>query len=203
VKSVLLVPNDYVGPRMAGPGIRYYHFAQELSRRFTVSLLIPNDPGNLDLEGVQVLRTRSDQQRQLKELSRSCDAVVAQGGLDAWSMGHLARTDVRAIYDLYVHFSEVLAFQGGAGDATQRRRLRYRAYVARQRLLLASGSAFLCANEEQRISYWVQCTHSRQSGSRTTAPTPPCETSSRWSASGSRRNLRTQLSASCVGSPMP
>ena len=40
-RRVLVVANDHVGSRMAGPGIRSWHFADELARRFDVTLVVP------------------------------------------------------------------------------------------------------------------------------------------------------------------
>ncbi len=44
MKRLLLVSNDEVGPQMAGPGIRYYQFARQLSDRFDVTLVVPSVP---------------------------------------------------------------------------------------------------------------------------------------------------------------
>lgn len=135
---------------MAGPGIRYCHFARELAPRFAVSLLIPNDPAGLPLPGVDIIRARSDRHRQLSELSSRFDVVVAQGGLDVRTMTLLAGRTVRTIYDLYVPFSEVLTFQAERQRAGGSGQLVYRAHAQRQRIVLATGSAFTCANERQR-----------------------------------------------------
>ncbi len=152
VKRVLLVPNDFVGEKMAAPGIRYFHFARELASdgRFDVTLMVTNDPREVQLPGVRAIGARGH--RQIKDLARSFDVIVAQGGLDFRSMVFLAGTDVRTIYDLYAPLFEMLTFQGalaGNGDAAERRRS-WRAYCLRHRILLLTGRAFLGANEEQR-----------------------------------------------------
>ncbi len=152
MKRVLLVPNDFVGEKMAAPGIRYFHFARELARdgRFDVTLMVTNDPREVQLAGVHAIGAHGH--RQIRELARSFDVIVAQGGLDFRSMVFLAGTDVRTIYDLYAPLFEMLTFQGaldGDGDAAERR-LSWRAYCLRHRILLLTGRAFLGANEEQR-----------------------------------------------------
>ena len=43
-KYVLVISHDVIGAQMAGPGIRYYHIAEMLSRKFNVVLAIPNEP---------------------------------------------------------------------------------------------------------------------------------------------------------------
>ena len=151
-KRILLVPNDFVGQKMAAPGIRYYHFARELARegRFDVTLLVANDPREVQLDGVRAIGTAPRRHRQMRDLAGSFDAIVAQGGLDFRSMVFLAGTEVRTIYDLYAPFFEMLTFQGGAGEPGSEQRLRWEMYCLRHRLLLLTGRAFIGASEDQR-----------------------------------------------------
>lgn len=152
MKRVLLVPNDHVGERMAAPGIRYFHFARELAAtgRFDVTLMVTNDPREVEVDGVRAIGTRRRRHLQIRELAGSFDAVVAQGGLDFRSMVHLADTRVRTIYDLYAPLFEMLTFQGAVAGEDPAARLRWRAYCIRHRILLLCGRAFLGANEAQR-----------------------------------------------------
>ncbi|MDP8908022.1 MAG: glycosyltransferase [Chloroflexota bacterium] len=152
MKKVLLVANDFVGDKMAAPGIRYFHFARELARdgRFDVTLMVTNDPQEVKLDGVRAIGTHARRHRQMRELARSFDVIVAQGGLDYRSMVFLAGTPVRTIYDLYAPFFEMLTFQGGVPDPGPAQRLRWEAYCLRHRLLLLTGRAFIGASEEQR-----------------------------------------------------
>ncbi|MDQ3630421.1 MAG: glycosyltransferase [Actinomycetota bacterium] len=151
MKRVLLAPNDFVGEKMAAPGIRYFHFARELARdgRFDVTLMVTNDPREVKLDGVRAIGTRPRRHRQIKELAGSFDVIVAQGGLDFRSMVFLAGTDVRTIYDLYAPFFEMLTFQGALDRQGSEQRLRWEAYCLRHRILLLTGRAFIGANEEQ------------------------------------------------------
>jgi glycosyltransferase involved in cell wall biosynthesis len=149
MKKVLLIANDFVGEKMAAPGIRYFHFARELAGRFDVALLVENDPREVELEGVHVIGKLRDPRRQMRELAPSFDVIVAQGGVDFRNMVFLAGTDVRTIYDLYAPFFEMLTFQGGLGPPNSERRLSWRAYSTRHRILLLTGRAFIGANAEQ------------------------------------------------------
>ncbi len=149
MKRVLLIANDFVGEKMAAPGIRYFHFARELAARFDVTLLVESDPRGVELEGVRILGTRTNRHRQIRELARRHEVIVAQGGVDFRSMVFLAGTDVRTIYDLYAPFFEMLTFQGGLGPPDSERRLRWKAYCLRHRILLLTGRAFIGANKEQ------------------------------------------------------
>jgi hypothetical protein len=56
-RRLLLVSNDHIGREMAGPGIRYYEFARELSKRFEVTLVVP-DETDAELGGIGALHIR-------------------------------------------------------------------------------------------------------------------------------------------------
>jgi glycosyltransferase involved in cell wall biosynthesis len=148
MKRVLLVSHTPVGERMAGPGIRYFHFARELSRRFAVTLLAPN-PDVPEIPDVDVVRGSRASFRTVKTLASRHDVVVAQH-FGVRTMRHLAASSARVVYDLYVPFvSENLAYH-----ATQERspfhRRSYRAADLVQSIALATGAAFICASERQR-----------------------------------------------------
>lgn len=151
-RRILLAPNDFVGEKMAAPGIRHYHFARELARddRFDVTLMVTNDPREVQLDGVRAIGTARRRYHQMRGLAGSFDVIVAQGGLDFRSMVFLAGTEVRTIYDLYAPFFEMLTFQGGAGEPGAEQHLRWEMYCLRYRLLLLTGRAFVGASEDQR-----------------------------------------------------
>jgi glycosyltransferase involved in cell wall biosynthesis len=146
MRRVLLVSNDPVGSRMAGPGIRYLHFARELSRRFEVVLVVPSPP-DVDL-GVEVVEAGRLRGRGLVRLARGADAVVSQQ-LSVFTMRALARTDAKVIYDLYdpllVENLPLFAEQPRNG-----REASFAAVATSQLTALATGDAFICASERQR-----------------------------------------------------
>jgi glycosyltransferase involved in cell wall biosynthesis len=148
VKRVLLVSQGPIGERMAGPGIRYFHFARELSHRFAVTLVTPNADAP-PVEGVDVVAGKRASYAAVKGLAARHDVVVAQH-FGVRTMRHLAAAPIRVVYDLYVPFvTENLAYH-----VTQRRshfhRLSYRAADLVQSIALATGDAFICASERQR-----------------------------------------------------
>src|SRR6266545_4199881 len=150
---LLVVSNDEVGAQMAGPGIRYYHFARELSKRYDVSLVVPSLPKE-SLGDFEVLRASDWRGRRFRSLAGRHDVVIAQT-LRSWTMTALARTDVRVIYDLYDPFLiGNLGFH--AGEDVSRRYLRaaFRAPTLLQEVALRTGSAFICASERQR-DLWI------------------------------------------------
>jgi glycosyltransferase involved in cell wall biosynthesis len=149
MKRLLVVSNDEVGSRMAGPGIRYYNFARELSKRHHVTLVVPTLP-NEPMGEFDVLRASDWRGRRFRSLARSQDVVIAQT-LRSWTMTALARIDVRIIYDLYDPFLiGNLGFHAGEDVSPRYRRAAFRAPTLLQEVALLSGSAFICASERQR-----------------------------------------------------
>jgi glycosyltransferase involved in cell wall biosynthesis len=149
VKKLLVVSNDEVGPQMAGPGIRYYHFARELAKRYEVTLVVPTAPRE-PLGEFDVLQASEWRGRRFRSLARTYDVVVAQT-LRAWTMHELARADVRVVYDLYDPLLiGNLAFHAGEDVSRRFRRAAFRAPTLLQEIALLSGNAFVCASERQR-----------------------------------------------------
>jgi glycosyltransferase involved in cell wall biosynthesis len=153
LKRLLLVSNDEVGAQMAGPGIRYYQFARQLSDRFDVTLVVPTAPQET-LGDFEVLQAADWHGRRFRTLASRFDVVVAQT-LRSWTMKALGRADVRVIYDLYDPF--LIGNLGFHAEEDVSRRYRYVAFRAPtllQQIALATGSAFICASERQR-DYWL------------------------------------------------
>lgn len=146
MRRVLLVSNDPVGSRMAGPGIRYLHFARELARRHEVVLVVPSRP-DVDV-GVETVEAPALRGRGLVRLARRADAVVSQQ-LGVFTMRALARTDAKVVYDLYdpllVENLPLFAEGHGAG-----REAAFSAVATSQLTALATGDAFVCASDRQR-----------------------------------------------------
>lgn len=149
MKRVLVVSNDYIGASMAGPGIRYYHFAKELAKRFDVTLMIPNE-GTVDLANVEVIAAPKLDHRGFKRLLAGFDAVVAQR-LGPREMKFLAKTDRRAIYDLYDPLMmENLGLFAGTAVGRRPGEAAYELTNLSQKMAVATGDAFVCASERQR-----------------------------------------------------
>lgn len=146
---VLLVSNDAVGAKMAGPGIRYRQFAVQLAERHDVSLMIPNETSE-QLDGVRLLHAAEYGYRRFARLCRSVDAVVTQQ-LSVGAMEQLARGETRTIFDLYdpILF-EALGLYGGQQTSSTAARQLSEAAVRKQILALQTGSAFICASDRQR-----------------------------------------------------
>jgi glycosyltransferase involved in cell wall biosynthesis len=153
LKRLLLVSNDEVGPQMAGPGIRYYQFARQLSDRFDVTLVVPTVPRE-PLGDFEVLEAADWRGRRFRTLANRFDVVVAQT-LRSWTMKTLARADVRVIYDLYDPFLiGNLSFHAEEDVSRRYRYVAFRAPTLLQQIALSTGSAFVCASERQR-DFWL------------------------------------------------
>lgn len=156
-RRVLVVANEQVAERMAGPAIRSLNLARQLVERGAqVTLAMPAAPGGLfdQLNGLDVATFDTPSARRFRELADAHDVVVTQPQrVDV--MGGLARSSARIIYDLYVpSFVERIAQLGTEpGDEQLKRRL-----LERDRLeyatALALGDAFICASERQR-DHWL------------------------------------------------
>src|SRR5215211_4935046 len=149
-RRVLVVSNDVVGRAMAGPGIRYFHFARELSRSHDVTLLAP-EAVDVGLDGVEMRSWRGLRRRDLLALCSSCAAVVAQH-LPPLVMRDLARLPVRVVYDLYdPYLLENLPFYAAdSPGAAEEAELRAGALL--QQIALATGDAFGCEVEPPRAT---------------------------------------------------
>lgn len=150
--KLLLVSVGDVGSTMSGPGIRYFHFAQELSSEFEVTLVTPNQPDVL-LEGVKIVSAGTISAAELSRMLDDSDVIVAQK-LPLQAMRHAARTRKPVVYDLYVPFlSEQLAMldaeMTGPADV-----LFHESSMLQLRFALETGSAFVCASERQR-DFWL------------------------------------------------
>lgn len=154
-RNVLLISNSVIGPRMSGPGIRYWEFARVLS---AVDGLIPTlvtTPGvsasaPRGEPSIRVLATNAE--RELFDLALTADVIIAPGAVVSL-LPTLRRTGRPMVLDLYIPLmleelqrarTESLAEQTLTFD-----RLR-RELVAQ----VLTADFILCASEKQR-DYWL------------------------------------------------
>ncbi|WP_010240332.1 glycosyltransferase [Clostridium arbusti] len=78
MKKVLLISPDTIAKKMTGPGIRYYNFALELSKRFDVTLYIPNSKTDLSLEGKKFNVIKGNKV-ELEANAYNSDSIIVQG----------------------------------------------------------------------------------------------------------------------------
>jgi glycosyltransferase involved in cell wall biosynthesis len=145
---IVVVANDHVGTRMAGPGIRSLNFARELRREGDVTLVVPFQT-DLEPDGFELVVADAWDADAMNRVTAGADCVVAQR-LPVPTMRRLARTTTRRIYDLSAPLHiENLALDARQGpdrqpaEALELNRLT-------QEVALRTGDAFVCASETQR-----------------------------------------------------
>jgi glycosyltransferase involved in cell wall biosynthesis len=151
-RRLLVVSNDHVGSRMAGPGIRSFNFARELVAAFEVTLSAPNTV-DLEIEGVRIKQLDPRDASTMTMEALRYDAVLAQR-LPIPTMLQLAQSSVRTVYDLYDPALLELVAHSAKRRESANSELSPTRLVAYERLIqavvLATGDAFICANERQR-----------------------------------------------------
>ncbi len=149
MSRVLILANEHVSRRMAGPAIRCYEFARELSARgHTVTLASPF-PSDLTAQPFSIETYDSSS---LERLARRHDVTVMQGYVLDRFPG-LRDAAARLVVDLYDPFplEEMLISAQAPMEArmeVQNKALRAVSDGIRD------GDFFLCASEKQR-DYWL------------------------------------------------
>ena len=138
---VVVHTRDVVGDRMAGPGIRALHLAEELGRHFPTTLVAQTEGGG----GQSVLPARS---RESEEALREADVLVGQP-----SRGFRKRRRAQKIvYDLFA--PGVLELRELYGNAPNlRQRIHLAAEWWRLSYALAAADLLVCGVAKQRQFY--------------------------------------------------
>ena len=140
---VLVVSQDSVGERMAGPGIRSFELSRALAREHDVILATRYAPER-DGDGFEM----TSHDGRLGELVGGSDVVVAFGGLLA-DHPEIARSEAAIVADLYDP-APFEALVHHADDPSERRWLAARDGRRVLEAQLDRGDLFLCASERQR-----------------------------------------------------
>lgn len=144
---ILLISSDALNPSMAGPGIRYWEFARQLSRRHTVTLLTPNE-SSLSHQRFQVVQCT---RKSLKTALATAEVVVTQGFGFPLSPVYHARLPL--VVDCYDPLPiELLEHHAHLPLAEAQLSQSY--CVERTRWLLRRGDFFLYSHHRQR-EYWL------------------------------------------------
>ncbi len=150
--KVLLIGNDIVGPRMAGPGIRYWEMRQVLARRFEAALAIP--PFLADKitmasppSWLYLCHTTAELRREVE----SADVLITLG-IVPWLYPFILKAGKPLVIDLYDPFLlEELQRRPSSAEASS---LSYERYLEALWSQLRAGDFFICAGEKQR-DYWL------------------------------------------------
>lgn len=154
-RRVLLICNDVVGERMAGPGIRYWEFARILSNSFDVTLAVPPfvkmeiPPSKPDFPAKLVVCGR---ETELRVLTAEADVIVTLGTV-LLLYPFLASTGKPLISDLYDPF--LLSGLGQYADRSLAERIaHHEGYHRALNLQMEAADFFICASEKQ-CNYWL------------------------------------------------
>lgn len=146
--KILIISNDTVAKKMAGPAIRCWEFAKALSNQQEVVLAIPNET-NLTSPDF-IIETYNE--RKLKKLVKWCDVIICQGFI-LHHFPFLKKVTKPIVVDIYCPFTlEMLEL------------FKYKKYDDRLNIhtnnlevlndQLLVGDFFLCASEKQR-DFWI------------------------------------------------
>lgn len=143
MSKVLIISPDTIAENMAGPGIRYWNFAKELSKHFEVVLFSPNVP-DISLKNVRMVQLTQKNLRMELNLKPRC--VLTQGSI-LWFHSYIKRFNVPLIIDLYdpFVFENLELF---SGDSKM-----HRSALSIMLDQLSYGDYFICASEKQRDLY--------------------------------------------------
>lgn len=151
MKTVLLISPDVIAKKMTGPGIRYFNFAKELSKKLEVTLFLPNKETDLSLESEKFKVIYGDKS-ELMQCAQRVDSVVVQG-IAYRLYPFLAKLEKPIVVDIYDPITlENLELRKFLSISD---RLTYHEtdldLILEQ---LALGDYFICSSEKQK-DYWL------------------------------------------------
>jgi glycosyltransferase involved in cell wall biosynthesis len=132
VFSVVIATPDVVGERMAGPGIRAWHFADELRKHFPTTLISRSEWGS----------------SAARKAMRDASVLIGQPARGF----HRMKSEQRVIYDLFDPILLELREMYGRRPSL-RQRLHFLAEQMRLHRALSSGDLFIVATPNQRELY--------------------------------------------------
>jgi len=148
---LLIVSNDVVDVKMAGPGMRYLEMARALNGDCQVTLAIPSET-TLNIEGLRIVRYWEDRPESLKVLAENCDAVLISGYMIT-KFPFLTELATRRIVDFYDPFVLENLHYYLKEPVSSQRSLNEQA-IDITNLLAQVGDYFICGNDRQR-DYWM------------------------------------------------
>ncbi|BCG61262.1 glycosyltransferase [Paenibacillus sp. URB8-2] len=152
MKKLLIISSDVIASKMAGPGIRYWNLAIELSKYFQITLAIPNYH-TFDLHKMledYKIKLICSESKILKKEAREKDSIFIQGDT-LWKFRFLRKYNASIIVDLYDPFVlEHLELN----ENNLRGNLIYTNMMNILIDQLKFGDYFICASEKQK-DFWL------------------------------------------------
>ena len=148
---LLIVSNDIVDEKMAGPGLRYLEMAQALKESLDVTLAIPNET-QLQIPGLRLARYWEERPGSLQVLVENSDvALVANYMVEKFPF--LSNTRTRLVVDLYdPTILENLHYYLHEPLEAQKALNQHGVSITNR--ILRLGDFFICGNERQR-DFWL------------------------------------------------
>lgn len=148
---ILIVTQDVLLPRMAGPAMRAWHMAEHLSRDHDVQLLTTSPRCHVTSDRFYVSAAGRSA---ITEAEAWCDVMVLQGYVTT-QHPVLEQSSKIIVFDLYdpLHL-ETLAFTTGVSSEVRSERVQ--SSIATLNYQLARGDFLICASERQRDFYLGQ-----------------------------------------------
>ncbi len=152
VPHLLIVSNDVVNEKMAGPGMRYLEMARALSSDdLEITLAIPNET-SLSLPDVNLVRYFEERPDSLRLLVENSDiALISSYMVEKFAF--LQTTSTRLVVDLYdPTILENLHYYLNEPIESQKVLNQHGVQITNQ--ILRLGDFFICGNERQR-DFWL------------------------------------------------
>ena len=148
---LLVVSNDIVDEKMAGPGMRYLEMARALKEKLDVTLAIPNET-QLQIPGLRLARYWEERPASLQVLVDNSDvALVSNYMVEKFQF--LSTTRTRLVVDLYdPTILENLHYYLNEPLESQKALNQHGVSITNR--LLRLGDFFICGNERQR-DFWL------------------------------------------------
>ncbi len=147
-KTILILANDIVAKKLAGPGIRCINFAQILSEYFNVIIAIPNEP-DFEPDQYELIKVSL---KNIAGLVERADVIMTQG-TQFIRYPLLRETDKPIVMDLYDPFNIATLVEYSHLSIREWEKV-YKQVHNDLKEQLYYGDFFLCASERQR-DYWL------------------------------------------------
>jgi GT2 family glycosyltransferase/glycosyltransferase involved in cell wall biosynthesis len=145
--NLLIVSNDVVNTKMAGPGIRYLEMAKALSKHLDVTLAVPGST-NLQVGEIRLVTYQENVPASLMVLVNNHDQALISGYM-VIKFPQLKKTNTRLIVDWYDPlFLENLNYY--IHDPLEAQDVHNRLAIKVMNQLAQIGDFFICGNERQR-----------------------------------------------------
>jgi GT2 family glycosyltransferase len=148
---LLIVSQDVVDIKMAGPGMRYLEIGRTLSADMDVTLAAPSKT-SISVQGMKLVRYQFDRPDILVELANQCNVVLISSFI-LEKFPFLEKTAARVVVDFYdptvlenlqYYVHEPIAYQASLNAQV----------IEITNRLAQIGDFYLCGNERQR-DYWM------------------------------------------------